>query len=559
MSKEIGWSINAEAAEKWAANLGLEGKLKFSATAIRPVVLLALIEGIAGDSSYDEILSALKDHRVLEGEVPPPTLRAAVSGLPLTDLPTRYELRKSRAGKGAYFRLIRAVNEGDKPVDEVAPLPPRELVVQLHNPDFTVSNLAWALMRDRRLPPGSLYALDTPAASWETATSDELAPRELYESQCFEELIVGSGWVERAIQRPARGIFFLALNVGESEGEKAILKSLLDENLTVHYLAVNTSARLLKKHADELQELFQKQIEEGRLVVAIQNGNFETDYDLILDDLKRDFGNFEFFRSDYPLLVTYFSNRIGSRMPATEWAMFRAVDIALQEHPDHAFLVGFAAFITDIPKEEYPRPWYRFLAATPRHLWIKGEVNPSDPVEATKKKEKAEFGDDFLVGDKTELEDQFPLRISDYRGFGSIRGTRYEFRYKTKQDIEHVRGEKIYKLLTDQQLLLYSIVKFMPDTLAKTLRDMGLEVRLSERYRDVGAEAGGSGREQHRYRILAAFRNSILGANAQDDDHDVTSESESSEQMSVPRTHHAEAESPFAGIHSSGQGKHDRE
>jgi hypothetical protein len=477
----------------------------------RNIVLLALLEKQDVKSTYDELRRVIAKEGVVKGEIPKENLRVAVLELRGKLAGTPFQLQSDRSGRDAVFQLTRSRKSTGRANLGTAGVQTYEIVTQFDSDIVDPPYLACGLLRDGTLHHTQLYILPKSASYWTTYSENETYARTGFEHEAYETLF--TEWLEYQKNENPRGISLLGLNVGgEGEAELIIIRDLLERFDTVHYLAIDLSARLLTDHVSYLKNHFGNEIKNGKLLCAAKVGSFdeEAQAKTALSEVRYEFARRysslgEFFPDEYPVLCTYLSNYIGNRSKGgSEWDTFQTVLSVLPRQVDHAFFVGFAAIRHDSNgspiQEQYTKDWYDFLAQTPRELLYTNKTLISEqPPDSDDQEFKisASSEDQF----QQKYHNRFVLEVKPYEGAEPIRGERYRFTYRTRWPLQTEYQGKTYRLEAGQDLRLYTIVKFVPETLQQFLESRHLTVTLSEHDKAIG-----TGRFEHRYRLLAAIR-----------------------------------------------------
>jgi hypothetical protein len=509
------WTIVTESYSQWANRWSgpQTSGIDVNTPNVRNIVLLALLEKQDAKSSYDDLQKVIAREGVVEGEIPKENLRVAVLELRGKLAGTSLQLQSDRSGRDAVFQLRRRKKSTSGGRADAGSLGDQtyEVVTQFESDNVDPSYLACSLVRDGALHHTQLYILPKSASYWTTYSENETFARTGFEHEAYETLF--AEWLEYQGKVNSGGISLLGLNVGgEGEAEITILRDLLGRFNTVHYLAIDLSARLLTDHVSYLKHHFGEEIKTGRLLCAAKAGSFEeeTHATTAISEVRYEFARRysslgEFFPEEYPILCTYLSNYIGNKSKAgSEWDTFRTVLSVFPRQVDHAFFVGFAAIRRDQKgdpiQEEYTKDWFDFLAQTPRELLYTNKTLTSEqPIDSDYQEFKicASSDDEF----QQKYGDHFALDVKPYEGAEPIRGQRYRFTYKTRWPLKTEYEGKTYRLEAGQDLRLYTIVKFLPDTLREFLERRHLTVTLSERDKAIG-----TGRFEHRYGLLAAIQ-----------------------------------------------------
>ncbi len=252
-----------------------------------------------------------------------------------------------------------------------APPDARDRVVLLvDSPAITAEDIARTLVLEGRLPFHALYFLEWSARWWEVYSGDEAAIRAPYEAVALDKLgiekrLLGADGVGDG---DAEVLSFVGLAPGEGFGEIEILKKLLksekqsaggatpSKTPKIHYLAVDSSPRLLRDHIGLLREKFAPQLESGDLLCAGVVADVFTGLIDAVKDARAEFNRrkvlpsgAEFLPAVSPALVTYLGNCLGNDERDSELRVFSAVYGSLPNRPLE-LLVGVSV-MCDIPDD----------------------------------------------------------------------------------------------------------------------------------------------------------------------------------------------------------------
>jgi hypothetical protein len=509
------WNIVTEAYSQWASRWSgpQTSGIDINTANVRNMVLLALLEKQDVKSSYDDLQKAITEVGAVQGEIPRENLRVAVLELRGKLAGTSLQLQSDRSGRDAVFQLkrLKSSSGGRPELQRGSGGQTYEIVTQFECDKVEPSYLACSLLRDGALDHTQLYVLPKSASYWTTYSESETYARSGFEHDAYNALF--SEWLEFQASVNPSGISLLGLNVGgEGEAEIIILRDQLERFNNVHYLAIDLSARLMTDHVAYLKHHFGEEIKSGRLLCAAKVGSFEDEAkaNTAISEVRYEFSRRypslpEFFPEEYPLLCSYLSNYIGNKSRAgSEWDVFKAVLSVFPRHVDHAFFVGFAAIRRDAKgapiQEEYTKEWFDFLAQTPRELLYRNQSLKSEqPANSESQEFKISSNSDDEFQEK--YGQQFLLDVKPYEGAKPIRGQRYRFTYKTRWPLTTEFEGKIYRMESGSELALYTIVKFIPETLRDFLAHRNLSATLSATDKAIG-----TGRFEHRYQLLAAIQ-----------------------------------------------------
>lgn len=242
-------------------------------------------------------------------------------------------------------------------------------VVQLmDSPAIKAEDIAKTLVLQGWLPFQALYVLESSARWWEVYSGEEAIIRASYEVGALEKL----GIEERLLRRDQMQdgddtvVSFVGLAPGEGVGEREVLKRLLKgekqdaegaapaTKLKVHYLAVDSSPKLLRDHIGQLRETFEPQLENGDLLCAGVVADVLTGLTEAVNGVRGEFNGrgvlpsgSEFLPAASSMLVTYLGNCLGNDEPDRESRLFRTVYSSLPNRPLE-LLVGVSV-MRDVP------------------------------------------------------------------------------------------------------------------------------------------------------------------------------------------------------------------
>ena len=244
----------------------------------------------------------------------------------------------------------------------------------------------------------------------------------------------------------------------------------------IHYLAVDSSPRLLRDHIGLLCETFATELESGELHCAGVVADVFTGLIEAVNDARREFirrkvlpGGSEFLPAVSPALVTYLGNCLGNDEQGRELRVFSTVYGSLANRPLE-LLVGVSV-MRDIPDDQR-RTWDGFLLLTPHHLLEMKDLlyssRPSDskePPEFTLPKEHEEF--DRIKAERCPQVVPEPYLVSY-----EIEGQRYRFDYRLAFDLALGAGaaSRQFQKPKGSLLTLYNIITYKMTTLVEGIK-----------------------------------------------------------------------------------------
>lgn len=338
------------------------------------------------------------------------------------------------------------------------------------------NQFASTLVQEHRLLVNETYAFSCTSSAWLSVSRKEANTRKAYEAGAWEVFKIPE--IFEQSRSPVVGIVGLA--VGEGWGEIELLRRALQSDFTIHYLAMDLSPVLLAAHIETIREMFDQELNEGRLTCVGFVGNLFFDLESALIASKSEFrqrevfnSNDDFFPTSAPVLVTYLGNCLGNDSNGTEHRIFDTV-ASVFPHRSLSTLVGVSLMRSS--PDRYSRSSADFLLQVPHYLTHELRVLSSAPGETDNEPE-------FEVPpDGPTRERRMPHVVPrDYK-FRSIQGQIYDFYYKLDYDLEF--PTKNIKARAGTPLLLYSITKFEPTSLVKFLEDKGYTVSYDPLYHE---------------------------------------------------------------------------
>jgi len=463
---------------------------------IKMLIFLALLE-TNKPSSYDEIMKVIESHHVVEGTIPNSTLRTSVLNLgkTLDKLQHHLELKSFRG----YFQLVERVK---KPLRQMTSNENRDPVVLLLDPPaYEAKRIACDLIEKSMLPFQALYFLEWSARWWEIYSSNEAEIRVQYESGAWEKL----GIKDRLFKNNESNLLgIIGFSPCEGLTEIELLKKILHENktITIHYLAIDSSKRLLRNHINLLKETLTAEIECGRLVCAgiisdIFDGLKESvnrvrNEFFLRDNIKADHG---FLPAHGPLLVTYFGNCLGNNYQDQETEIFSIIHSSFDNRPLE-FLVGVSVMRST--PDEYKRNWDDFLLQTPKHLLETKKILSSS------RPDKDQDLPEFNLPKSGDHDRCPPVIPESYIVRHKIEGQIYRFYYKLSYHLKLASAvnKELRPLPAGTLILLYNIIKYNMQTLVRGVEKCGLfKIQYDENYHQIVDTQNG----KREYAVFTAY------------------------------------------------------
>src|SRR5262252_3780583 len=500
------WTINEEAFRRWAGDKtsdfqpGLEPE-----PTLKALVLLAWLE--QGEPiSYEEIARIFKNRAVVSGTVPVASLRVAMSELGNVLNRARHprQVQASKVGqRESRFQLVgRSMNgaEGSS-----------ARLVLINEPKSEKSGeIANEIFEHQRLPFHALYYLPRSACWWITFSSEEAETRKGYEADSWDTLKLG----EMVARTSSSVVGVVGLAIGEGLGEIELLRRILTDGYTVHYLAVDLSPVLLVAHIETIREAFRQELSDGRFICAGILVDVFLDLDAALAKARSELksrGIFvreeEFIPPDAAVIATFLGNCLGNDETIREDTIFKSISNVFPENRPLAVLVGVSV-MQDKP-DEYSRNWDDFLLQTPHHLLQNlGILRSRRPAEDDQDGVFVAPDEFILPAENVEAKlrkaaNQCRLRrcpvveVADYTAPHGIKGQVYRFNYYLDYDLELARTDK--KLPAHSEIVLYSIIKYNIESLVEGIRKRQFKVNY-DRPIEIKTENG-----VREYAVFAAY------------------------------------------------------
>ncbi len=492
-----GWEAVNGAFQEWLDNRDeiLKPGL-FPEPTIKVLIFLALLDANKA-CTYDDLREILKSKNVIHGNVPDNTFRSSVLNLGKTLDKFSHPLELiSHRGQ---FQLVTRTN---KPTNELTPIKDHDpVMLVLSPPTVKAEEIACDLVEKAMLPFHSLYFLEWSARWWEIFSSSEAQIRVEYESGAWEKL----GIKDRILANPNDVISFIGLAPGEGLAEIELLKKILNENANkkVHYVAIDSSQRLLRDHISLLKETLTSEINNGRLICA---GVIADIFYGLRDSINRVRSELvargiahqeqDFLPPSSSLLVTYLGNCLGNNYQDQETEIFSIIHSIFQNRPLE-FLVGVSVMRSE--PDEYKRNWDDFLLQTPKHLL---EINKL--LESSKPNDCPDLPE-FNLPKNSNTDDRCPPVVPEsYIVRHRIEGQIYRFYYKLAFDL-NVSSElhkNLRPLPKGTLILLYNIVKYNMKKLVDGIETCGLfKIQYNENYHQMVDTLNG----KREYAVFSAY------------------------------------------------------
>ena len=460
--------------------------------------------------SYDDIKRIFEQHQVIKtGEVPNVSLRSALHSLGIALKESGHPLQLARTGRGTFQLVPNNEPMGAKRIED-------ERALILEHPAINATEVARQIVEDGRIPFQALYFLEWSARWWEAYSGEEAEIRAPYECSSIEKL----GVLKRLFPDRRERMCFLSLAPGEGLAEIRILKELLrnshgeeaeSEQIQIHYLAIDSSPRLLRDHIGLVKEAFRPELRAGNLICAGVVADIFTGIAQSVDEVRAKFSGRakgtiprggKFFDESWPVLVTYLGNCLGNEQ-FNEHRIFSSVYSSLLHRPLE-FLVGVS--IMHGEKESYKRIWDDFLLQTPRHL-LDANLLISHQTPESKALREFELAEEGMprFGDINNR--RCPEVVPrDYQPFDGIRGQVYSFEYRLEFDLSTaIEG---VKRPATSLVTLYDIIKYDLKSLANGIRRRGIfEVEFIDEGEspDYAALIVETENGKRKYQVFSAF------------------------------------------------------
>jgi hypothetical protein len=472
------WEPDTDAFLNWLDNREsiLEPGLVAEPT-IKVLIFLALFDSKKA-CTYEELKEIFYRKKVIRGSISDNTLRSSTLSLGKTLEKFGHDL-ELKSFRGRFQLVKREIKLQSKFYTQDEPV-----VLLLNPPAIKAEDVAFNLIEKAILSFSSLYFLERSARWWETYSSKETEVRIKYEADAWERLGIKTRLLNVVGSDQPIGVVGLA--PGEGLAEIELLKKMLrDDKRKVHYLAVDSSPKLLRDHIGLLKEILMPEIESGQLICAGIVADIFTGLSDAIERARCEIVSqnliklkHEFLPMSSGILVTYLGNCLGNNHHDQETEFFFMLQSTFQHRPLE-MLVGVSA-MRSVP-DEYVRNWDDFLLQTPRHL-----LETKKLLESTREDHcgaPAEF--DFCEENHDRCP---PVKPEQYIARHQIEGQIYRFYYKLAYDLKlAAKINKAIRYLPSGTLIqLYSIIKYNMPTLVKGIEKCGsLTVEYDPNYHQL--------------------------------------------------------------------------
>lgn len=450
------------------------------------LVFLALLDSDRY-CTYEDIQEIISRKNVIRGNIPNVTLRTSVASLGKTLDKFRHPLElKSLRG---HFKLEKRPPDFSKKKERADKKNSGIIVLMddIVTEESQEEEIARTIIKKTTIPFKALFLLEWSARMWEHYSSEETEMRFPQEFNAWYNL----GIKERLSKDGAikECVNVVGLAVGEGLSEIGVLKTITEDKdiSKIHYLAVESSPRLLRDHIGLIKESFFNEIASGRLLCAGVLSDMFYDLNEPVERARKAFlsmgvtnSSEEFLPKDSGLLITYFGNCLGNNAPDKETEIFALIRSSFRHRPLE-FLVGTAVIHSDIP-EQYKRNWDDFLIQMPKYLMeTRGLLVSSSNCNSTDR--------EFLLTKNGKKKERFPDVILDpYIAQHGIKGKIYRFYYKLSHDlcISEKLDDSIPSLPRGTQILLMNVIKYDMRTLIQAVENgMSFKVSYNDKFNAV--------------------------------------------------------------------------
>jgi hypothetical protein len=353
------------------------------------------------------------------------------------------------------------------------------------------------LMNEHRLSVHHGYAFACAGSSWLRVSSKESQTKKQYEAEAWEQL----GIDNLVASSSSSVVSVVGLATGDGPGEVELIRNILRENYTVHYLAIDLSPMLLAAHIETIREVFDKELKDGRLLAAGVLGDVFY-LGSLLEAARAEFeirgvlsGADQFLPVNSPLVGTYLGNCLGNDSAGREGEILSVIRRTFPSNRPVAFIIGISVMRSE--PDYYSHGVDDFMLQVPNYLHKELKIITSRRDESSRKPE--EF---TLPTNADEIEERFPAVTPQSYTNSGIEGQIYNFYYKLAFDLE--MPIEALMIPASTAILLYSVTKFRPFTLATYLKNNGYGVLYTPEYQ-THIETQFGPRE---YAVLAATINS---------------------------------------------------
>ena len=512
--KQSGWALDYEVFFQWAT----EKAAFFSDTfapepSVKVLLFLALTETRSA-CNYKMLIEILRQKGVLQGEIPPNTMRTSMLMLGKTikkcQLP--WVLIASRGVYKLEERTKRTDHDSDENLHRITnniqrskPCVPSEPVIFLDKPVLKVhEEIACTLVQKAMLPFKALFLLERSARWWESYSLAELTLRMPYELEAWQQLQIR----DRLYAAPTsqQCLCVVGLATGEGLSEIELLKTIFKEGHVqqVHYLAIEISPRLLRDHMELLKEEFAKEIRADRLLCGGVLGDIFSEMGEAVLRVRDAFaaqGERDFLPSDAPLVVTYLGNCLGNHFPDREGEIFTLIRSVFQNRPLE-ILTGVSVAREKVDQYQNQQMWGEFLMNMPQFL-----LNTQNILVSTRDKESSELPEFTVYSENVRARYPAPVPEPYFVSHG-IKGQIYRFYYKLGFDLHLVESlaKTIQPLPRDTLILLVNIIKYDMQTLVGGIdKALSFRVAYDDRFHKIVQTSNGI----REYAVFSAYLESL--------------------------------------------------
>lgn len=461
---------------------------------IKVLIFLALLDSNTA-CTYEDLKATFSKKGVIKGNIPDNTLRTSVLNLGKTLEKFGHSL-ELKSFRGRFQLINRQSSFNEKNI-----YASQDPTILLSQPAIKAEEVANILVEKAILTLPGLYFLEWSARWWETYSSKEAEIRVKYESDAWEKLGIKNRVSSSSSSDQIIGIVGLA--PGEGLAEIGLLKKILREsNEIIHYLAIDSSPKLLRDHIGLLKETLTPEIENGRLICAGVVADIFSGLREAVEKVKLEFKareilktNHEFLPVTCSMLVTYFGNCLGNNYQDQETEFFSMIQNIFLNRPLE-ILVGVSV-MRGTP-DEYVRNWDDFLLQTPRHL-----LETKRLLKSLRDPSSADLPEFTLPQDQNKNERCPAVKPEPYIVRHQIKGQIYRFYYKLAFDLALNTENPISRPLPKGTLiLLHSIIKYNITTLVSGIRKSGVfNIQYDPNYHQVVDTLNG----KREYAVFSAY------------------------------------------------------
>jgi hypothetical protein len=480
------WIIDEERFNTWLAKREAEFEPALDPVpTLKALVFLALLDQ-KGPCTYEELGKIFEKQGVVNGAIPVASLRVALSELVniLNRNGHRLEVRSFKDGqREVKFELVPR-NDNHNGLNKI---------IFINEATEKSGKIAEYLLENQSLPFHSLYYLPRSACWWVRYSSGDAEERKHYEADAWERLKLNE-LISNSSTSSVIGVIGLA--TGEGLGEIELLRNILGEGYTVHYLAVDLSPVLLVAHLETIREVFDQEMKEGRLLCACVLVNVFSELDKSIAEARSKFVSSgimlrgdEFMPQGCPVIASYLGNCLGNDAPDRENIIFSSICKAFPSNRPLAILVGVSVvrkvdgkFVAD----KYTRSFDEFLLQTPHHLLknigILRSIKPPEAIDSYDEFIIPEGKADEPLEEITEccLRRSPDVIPKPYAASHGIEGHIYRFYYRLDYDLE--MPKKRLRIPAGTEIVLYTIIKYNIETLIEGIKKRRFQVLYDPDY-----------------------------------------------------------------------------